>query len=71
MPTFKVATKIDETGHLQLKELPFSPGDEVEVIVRGLRSSESKAEPYPLRGLSYSYEAPTEPVAENDWEALG
>jgi hypothetical protein len=25
--------------------------------------------PYPLRGTAYRYERPTDPVAEDDWEA--
>jgi hypothetical protein len=52
-----------------LAQLPFSPGDEVEVIVRHRKASQS-ADPYPLRGLPYSYERPTDPVAEDDWEVL-
>ncbi len=33
-------------------------------------SKEDDITQYPLRGTSVSYEQPTEPVAESDWEAL-
>ena len=32
--------------------------------------TEEKKEKYPLRGLSFTYIDPTEPVAVDDWEAL-
>lgn len=69
MQTYKLATKIGEDQDLHLAHLPFSPGEEVEVIVRH-RKAPRPDDPYPLRGLPYSYERPTDPVAEDDWEAL-
>ena len=34
------------------------------------RSAVADHDPYPLRGSVVRYEQPTEPVAEEDWEAL-
>jgi len=67
--TFKLAAKIAAGGDLHLLQLPFPPGEEVEVVVRSLDSPDSE-NPYPLRGLPYTYERPTDPVAEDDWEVL-
>jgi len=69
MQTYKLAAKIGRAQDLHLDHLPFSPGQEVEVIVRGRKSTRSD-DPYPLRGLPYSYDRPTDPVAEDDWEVL-
>jgi hypothetical protein len=44
-----------------------SSADWVEVRIE--RNGNEKAR-YPLRGSVVSYEQPTEPVAEGDWEAL-
>jgi hypothetical protein len=33
MDTYKVATRIDESGEIHLSELPFQAGEEVDVIV--------------------------------------
>jgi hypothetical protein len=70
MKGFKTAATIRAGGELRLSELPFEPGDEVEVIVLPLRPAPHPENPYPLRGLPIRYEDPTEPVAEGDWEAL-
>ncbi len=69
MQTYKLAAKIGEARDLHLAQLPFPPGEEVEVVVR-YRAAPRPDDPYPLRGLPYSYERPTDPVAEDDWELL-
>ncbi len=58
-------TKIIEDGKLILNNLPFINGDKVEIILLK-HSSDNK---YSLRGTNFKYFNPTEPVAENDWEA--
>lgn len=63
MDAFKVATRIEPGGELHLSELPFSAGDEVEVIV--LRQERKlNGDRYPLRGRPLRYDRPTEPVVE-------
>ena len=70
----RIETKLTENGTLTLDGLPFRAGEAVEVIVLPQRgASASEADPqnrYPLRGLSVSYDRPTEPVALEDWDAL-
>ncbi len=41
MQTYRVETKIEETGRLSLSHLPFRAGEQVEVVVR-LRSTEGR-----------------------------
>ena len=71
MHPYRCDARIDESGDLRISQLPFRPGDEVEVIVRPRRPQpDSGASRYPLRGLPYSYDRPTDPVAEDDWAIL-
>jgi len=70
MEAYKTAVQLLEKGELHLSDLPFEAGEEVEVILLRLGGAKSAGDPYPLRGKPIRYEAPTEPVAEDDWEAL-
>lgn len=67
---YKTEVRIEREGELRLADLPFRAGDEVEVIVLRRESAPPSTNPYPLRGRPLRYEDPTEPVAEDDWEAL-
>lgn len=70
MQAFKTEARIEREGELRLSDLPFHTGDEVEVILLRREPAQARKNPYPLRGLPIRYEDPTEPVAEDDWEAL-
>lgn len=70
MQAYKTAAKIEREGELRLLDLPFHAGDEVEVILLRRQTAHPEGSSYPLRGLPIRYEDPTEPVAEDDWEAL-
>lgn len=70
MQAYRCDATIDDKGQLQLTQLPFHPGEEVEVIVLPRKATAAPENPYPLRGLPYRYDRPTDPVAENDWEVL-
>ena len=70
MQAYRCETRIDESGQLRLSQLPFRPGDQVEVIVLPRRVDARPENPYPLRGLPYRYDRPTDPVAEDDWDVL-
>jgi len=78
MNAHRIETILTENGTLTLRDLPFQKGDAIEVIIlerRSLRQSEaptshSESNPYPLRGKVIRYDAPTEPVALEDWEVL-
>ncbi|HLF83269.1 MAG TPA: hypothetical protein VI837_03750 [Blastocatellia bacterium] len=72
MSTHHVETKLTEDGKLTLNDLPFHAGDVVEVIVmaRPTKTCATGAATYPLRGKPIEYIDPTEPVADEEWEAL-
>ena len=57
-------------GVLTLKNLPFNAGDSLEVIIIPRPKPRQDKERYPFWGKPITYLNPTEPVAEDDWEAL-
>ncbi len=74
----RIETTLTQNGTLTLEHLPFQAGEAVEVIVQPTLSSTIPSADhspvpqsrYPLRGAPLSYPNPTDPVAEQDWEAL-
>ncbi len=46
-------------------------GRDVEIVIREVEGETQRGEPSPLRGSVLRYDEPFEPVAEDDWEALG
>lgn len=70
MQAHRVQATVEPDGSVRVDALPFRPGDHVEVIVLPLPTERPDIERYPLRGSIYRYDRPTDPVAEDDWEAL-
>ena len=77
LPSIVVQSVINDNGQLVLEDLPFAPGDTVEIIVRGrviesAINKSSTSERYPLQGSQpYSYQDPFEPaVPADDWEVM-
>jgi hypothetical protein len=68
MSAHYVEITLSQDGKLMLDELPFRAGDTVEVIILSQQSRRNGRE-YSLRGKAIEYVDPTEPVAEEDWEA--
>ncbi|MGB6064552.1 MAG: hypothetical protein WBG50_07065 [Desulfomonilaceae bacterium] len=68
MQDYRVETKVSSDGSLTIPDVPFQPGDKVEVIVRSHKESQGKR--YALRGKPIRYTDPFGSVAEEDWEAL-
>ena len=69
MDPIRIETKVDEHGEVHLTKLPFSAGELVEVVVVRKLSRQSGHD-FPLRGVPIKYNRPTDPVAENEWDAL-
>jgi hypothetical protein len=65
----RIETTLIEDGTLVLEHLPFQAGARVEVIILAQAADEAGRGPYTLRGLPVHYAEPTEPVAEEDWDA--
>ena len=68
MQTYRVETQLQKDGTLTLRNLPFQAGESVEVLIV-VQAAASQKNSYPLRDTSLHYTDPTEPVAEEDWEA--
>ncbi len=69
MLAHRVETVLSEDGVVTLRDVPFRRGESVEVIVLPFPSPAGSADRYPLRGKPVTLAAPTEPVADSDWEA--
>jgi hypothetical protein len=69
MEAIKIEAKVDEHGEVRLTKLPFQAGEfvEVTVIAKAPRQQGSK---FPMRGVPITYERPTDPVAEDEWDAV-
>lgn len=70
MSTYRVDTTLTEDGKITLDELPFQAGDAVEIIIVPRASQPTEKALTPLHGKVIYYDRPTEPVAQEDWEAL-
>ena len=70
MTAHRTEATLTEDGSLTLKNLPFHAGDAVEVIIVARSPKPGEQDRYSLRGLPLHYDHPTEPVAQEDWEAV-
>jgi len=70
MEAYRIEKRIAANGVLYLDALPFREGELVEVIVLPREDKKPGIHSLSLRGKVIRYIAPTEPVAQNDWEAL-
>lgn len=68
MQAYRIEAEVQQNGTLTVKNLPLRAGETVEIIIL-VRPPLNQTLPYPLRGLPVEYHQPTEPVAEQDWEA--
>lgn len=69
MGAVRIETTVDERGEVHLTKLPFPAGEPVEVIVAP-KPPRQQGNGFPLRGIPIAYDRPTDPVAEEDWDAL-
>jgi hypothetical protein len=70
MQAHRAETTLAEDGVITLRDIPFFRGESVEVIVLPFPTKISSAGQYPLRGTPVKLVAPTDPVAEGDWEVM-
>lgn len=64
MYAYRMETVIPQNGDLQIKSLPFRPGEAVEVIILVIDKAQEKLNNFPLKNTVLKYEDPTEPVVE-------
>ena len=70
MLAHRIETTIKQDGTLTLENLPFHPGEFVEVIILSQPRQVMEQNRYPLRGTSVQYIDPSDPIAQDDWEAM-
>lgn len=70
MQAYRVEATLQQDGTLTLSDLPLQAGEAVEVIILVRPPAGQRQNRYPLRGTPISYIDPTEPVAQEDWEAM-
>ena len=70
MDTYRVEITISKDKTLSIKNLPFSVGDKVEVLVRSRKKNQDKKKRYLLRGQTVLYKNPFGSVAEDEWAVL-
>lgn len=68
---YRTETVVAEDSTVQLRDLPFRPGEPVEAIVIGSGRVPAATGQAPLHGSVLRYEHPTEPVAADDWQLRG
>lgn len=71
MQAHRVETTLSEDGVITLRDISFRRGESVEVIVLPSTAVAASGSRHPLRGTPVTLLAPTEPVADADWEAAG
>jgi hypothetical protein len=69
MDAIRIETTVDEHGEVHLKKLPFAAGEAVEVTVVA-KPPRQPGSAFPLRGVPITYDRPTDPVADDDWDAV-
>ncbi len=70
----RIETTLKQDGTLVLRDLPFYAGESVQVLIFA-HESVADAQPehdHALRGMPMpvQYDGPTEPIAQDDWDAL-
>ncbi len=76
MQAYKTEKVVSSNGALELTDLPFRPGQRVEIIILEQQAMETRSKedaevnPDILIGSVLEYIDSTGPVAVDDWEAL-
>ena len=70
MQAYRAEIVVPQDGELRLNQLPFRPGEMVEIIILSRRIEQTDAHPFALKDTVVKYDAPTDPVATEDWAAL-
>lgn len=64
---YRTETVVDAEGTVRVRDVPFGPGEVVEVIML-VRPPAGAVDEKSLRGSVLRYDDPTEPAAAGDWE---
>lgn len=70
MKAYRIEKKMTANGALTLQGLPFEEGDDVEVIILSGKEKKHTVSQSIVKGKVIEYKDPTEPVGQDDWEAI-
>ena len=70
MQAYTFERTVGKKGTLKLENLPFRAGEKVDVIIIPRPARQPDEKRYPFWGKPVSYQNPTDPVSEDDWETL-
>lgn len=71
MPAIKILQKVGTGGRIELTNLPFHEGQQVEITIQPVEHGADKSTRYSLRHTQpYRFDDPVSPVAVDDWEVL-
>lgn len=68
---YRVQSRVSPEGTLKLENVPFQPGETVEVIVLAEERLVREQARYPLRGKPLAYQNPMDGAATSEWDAVG
>ncbi len=60
---------VSKDGKIVVPEVPFSPGEEVDVYILSKKSEEKREGRYPLHGVKIGYVKSFSPISEDEWES--
>jgi FtsP/CotA-like multicopper oxidase with cupredoxin domain len=66
---FHVQATVGAHGSVTLDQLPYQPGQRVDVTISPVEAPPVASGRYPLAGVKVEYQDPYGGVAEGDWEA--
>jgi hypothetical protein len=67
LSTHRIEAEVSQEGNILLEQLPFLPGQRVEVVIRS--RDESPRCRKSLEGTVLQFENPFTPVADSQWSA--
>ncbi len=67
---YRVQSRVSPEGTLKLENVPFQPGEAVEVIVLAEEPLVREQHRYPLRGKPLTYRDPMEGISTSEWDAV-
>jgi hypothetical protein len=70
MRAYRVEKVVSQGGTVQLEALPFPAGEVVEIIILARERTTNGNHHHSLKGSVIEYKDPTEPVAQDEWDAL-
>ena len=70
MQAYSIEKVVTQDGKILLETVPFLAGETVQVIILPSKATRQQPQTHSLKDSVMAYDAPLEPVAQDDWAAL-